>query len=80
MCVKAYACEVTGGPVGEQESSQYERKSGIGAVTLSAAGKREGEKEGRLDSIKPKPAGKLFGILHFYQPTSSVDFFLYLPV
>lgn len=45
MC--ACVCEVTGGgggPVGEQQSSQYERKSWIGAVTLSAAGKREGGK------------------------------------
>lgn len=27
--------------------------------------KEGGRKRGRLDSIKPKAAGKLFGILHF---------------
>jgi len=51
------------GPVGDQKSSQSERKSGTGAVTSCAAGKREGGE--RLDSIKPKPAGELFGTLHF---------------
>lgn len=52
------ACEVT----------ECERKSGTGAVTLSAAGGTEGgrEKDGGQDSIKPTLAGKLFGILHFF--------------
>lgn len=39
------------------------------------AGKRGREERGRLDSIKPKPAGKQFGILHFFSEFFG-DFFL----
>lgn len=54
--------------------SQFERKSGIGAVTLSAAGKREGE-EGRPDSIKPELTGKLVGYWASSATSSGITLF-----
>lgn len=54
------AREATGAPppVSEQESSQSERKSRIGAVTWSALGRgEEGEADG-WTPLNPKPAGE----------------------